>query len=733
MRRSIMVVAVIAAVAAGVTIPLVLLSGAANQQQLPTGAPDAGTPVCGQPVLDSPWSYDGAEGTFTTSGSPAGLPTFGLAGTDFPSATRVVVVPAGNNSSAANSGAWNVSHTIFYFEPGRHVIRGAYLGNHSAYVGGYTSALGGAVLDGVNGGTADGDGGSPLGQSTSGVLDADLYFEYLTIRNFASSQNEAVVGDENGASFDDGNVYKYDTIGPNEYGYAGSGVPPRIGESSGGGYGIGFGSNTTIEYDCLTRNAQGGFNGGALNDNISNNEISWNGLGEYPDIPGAGGSPYSCGCSGGGKLFFSVDADFVNNYVHDNFNAGVWFDFDNDGADISHNYIASNWGSGIEYESSYNADISDNTLAGNGWASDGAWPAGVGGRTCAGEVSCTNGLGPVTGAGGGFPFSALYLPNSGGNSNLGTINVPSSYAVPGCSSNCGVASRYSGELLVEGNVLRDNFGGVMVYTDTDRFPGNVDSDSACSIPLGLLNQANSAIYYQQSQVLQTAASDAILSGNSVTSAAGTSTLCADYHDKSAGDSPGGSTQPPAVGMGVFDMNSGKFLGTVASVRSANAFTLNRSPGNETHARLMISAYGGCGPADYLGGGLGKTSGNPPADYWDNCIWGSRNVTISENFFSMNADMVAGCTVQNECGYMATMAFNAGVPRLMQIFDSYPAYIAKASGGLGNVWSDNTYQWSGSGPGQWQFEAGIQGTHVTRSQWRAIPYGQDAGSRFNGQN
>ena len=731
-----MVVAVVAAVTAAVTVPLVLRSGSANLQLSPR-TPGASMKVCGQPVLDSPWSYDGAAGTFTTSGSPAGLPTFGSAGTDFPFATRVVVVPAGNNSSAGHSGAWNVSHTIFYFEPGTHVIQGgAYLGNHSAYIGGYTTALGGAVLDGVNGGTANGDGGSPLGRSTSGTRDAALYFEYLTVRNFTSSRNGAVVGGA-GVGFDDGNVYKYDTIGPNEYGYAGRGVPPRTGQSNGGGYGIGFGGNTTIEYDCLTRNAQGGFNGAggkgsAVNDNISNNEISWNGLGEYPDVTGPGHSPYSCGCSGGGKLIHSVNADFVNNYVHDNYNAGVWFDFNNDGADISHNYIASNWGTGIEYEASYNADISDNTLVGNGWASDGAWPAGVGGRICLGGVSCTNGLGPVTGAGGGFPFPALYLPNSGGNSNLRTINVPSSYAVPGCSSNCRVASRYSGELLVEGNVLKDNFGGVMVYTDTNRFPGNVDADSACSIPLGPLNQANSATYYQQSQVLKTAASDAIISGNSVTSAAGTSTLCANYRDKSAGDAPRRAIQPPSVGMGVFDMNSGTFLGTVAGVTSAHAFTLDRSPGNESHAKLMVSAYGGCGPADYLGGGLGKPSGNPPADYWDNCIWGSKNVTISGNVFSMNADTVAGCTVQNKCGYMAAMAFNAGVPRLMRFFDSYWTYIARASSGLDNIWSGNIYQWSGGGPGQWQFEAGKQGNRVTRSQWQAMSYGQDAASTFNGK-
>ena len=57
----------------------------------------------------------------------------------------------------------------------------------------------------------------------------------------------------------------------------------------------------------------------------------------------------------------------------------------------------------------------------------------------------------------------------------------------------------------------------------------------------------------------------------------------------------------------------------------------------------------------------------------------------------------------------------------------PDYIAKASGGLGNVWSQNAYIWSGSG--RWQFWAAAQGNEVTRSQWQAAPYGQDTGSTF----
>ena len=72
-----------------------------------------------------------------------------------------------------------------------------------------------------------------------------------------------------------------------------------------------------------------------------------------------------------------MNATVDYNYVHDNYNVGIWFDFLNSGADISYNYISSNWSAGIQYEASYNARIADNTLVGNSWPSDGPWPAGV--------------------------------------------------------------------------------------------------------------------------------------------------------------------------------------------------------------------------------------------------------------------------------------------------------------------------------------------------------------------
>ena len=150
-RRILLAILAFALVAAAVIVPLTLPSGPAPKVgEGALRAPRAGTPICGQPVLDSPWNYDGAPGTYTTSGTPAGLPTFGAVGTDFPRATSVLVVAAGDNTSAAGAGAYKVNNTVIYFEPGTHTIQGVmWTGDNSAYVGGYTTSAGRAVLDGA--------------------------------------------------------------------------------------------------------------------------------------------------------------------------------------------------------------------------------------------------------------------------------------------------------------------------------------------------------------------------------------------------------------------------------------------------------------------------------------------------------------------------------------------------------------------------------------------------------
>ena len=105
----------------------------------PGPPPPAGAAVCDQPILDSPWHYDGAPGTYTVSGQPTGLPTFGTPRERLPCRHQDHRGAGGNNTTAASTGLYNVDNAIVYFEPGIHEIEnGMYTGHESAYVGGYT-------------------------------------------------------------------------------------------------------------------------------------------------------------------------------------------------------------------------------------------------------------------------------------------------------------------------------------------------------------------------------------------------------------------------------------------------------------------------------------------------------------------------------------------------------------------------------------------------------------------
>ena len=78
-----------------------------------------------------------------------------------------------------------------------------------------------------------------------------------------------------------------------------------------------------------------------------------------------------------------------------------------------------------------------------------------------------------------------------------------------------------------------------------------------------------------------------------------------------------------------------------------------------------------------------------------------------------------------------MAFRPGIANGQQYWFSYPDLIANSTGVLNNVWSNNTYNWTGAGG--WFFMAGNQGNHITQAQWTAAPYLQDASSTFGGSS
>ncbi|GAA1561627.1 right-handed parallel beta-helix repeat-containing protein [Kribbella sancticallisti] len=198
------------------------------------------------------------------------------------------------------------------------------------------------------------------------------------------------------------------------------------------GAGVMVGSRSQIRGNCLQENGQYGFN--AYNPDkvagitIENNEIAGNNTDDWEAAkPG-------CGCTGGGKFWEVTGAVVRGNWVHHNRSAGLWADTNNTGFAIEGNYFSDNTAEAIVYETSYNASIRGNTFVRNGL-----------------------GKGP---ANGGFPTSAVYISESGSDKR--------------------VAGMFNQTFEISGNVFTDNWAGVILWENADRFAGSPANTSTGS-------------------------------------------------------------------------------------------------------------------------------------------------------------------------------------------------------------------------------------------------------------
>jgi hypothetical protein len=336
-----------------------------------------------------------------------------------------VTVPAGNDSSVVGSLATNAT---YWFAPGTHTLGTGQYDQIDPSQGDTFIGAPGAVLSG------QWDNNSAFGGTAP-----DVTIEYLTIQNFDPPGAEGAVNHDSG----EGWTIEHDTLQDNSPGAA-----------------LMVGTNNVVTSNCLTDNGEYGFNaysandvssltGGPSNVTVTNNEISYNNTCNWEDespspVPAAdvpsnctgtsAGQFDGCGCSGGGK-FWEVDgASVTNNYVHNNYDVGLWADTDNAGFDVSGNTFASNWSVGYQEEISYNFSITDNAFIDNAW-----------------------GDGPTNG---GFPTGAIYVSESGGDSR-----------VPGA---------YSGVALISDNTFTDNWSGVVLWENSNRFCSD-GSDGACTL------------------------------------------------------------------------------------------------------------------------------------------------------------------------------------------------------------------------------------------------------------
>jgi hypothetical protein len=202
------------------------------------------------------------------------------------------------------------------------------------------------------------------------------------------------------------------------------------------GAGVMLGSGDVLTNSCLTKNGQYGFQSYSTTSpptdvTVSGNEISDNDTANYTETtPG-------CGCSGGGKFWQTRGASVSGNYVHANKSVGLWMDTDNTGFDVAGNYLATNFSEGIVYEISYNARIVGNTFVHN-----------------------AVGEGPTNP---GFPTGALYVSGSGSNP-----------MVPG---------PYGHSFQISDNVFKNNWSGVVLWEDADRYCGSSANTSTGSCTL----------------------------------------------------------------------------------------------------------------------------------------------------------------------------------------------------------------------------------------------------------
>jgi nitrous oxidase accessory protein NosD len=332
-----------------------------------------------------------------------------------------VTIPAGQNSGFEASSDLK-PNTTYWFAPGTHTLGTDEFAQIQPRQGDTFIGAPGAILSGQGKNDSAFDSNEP-----------DVTIEYLTIEGFTPPGSQGAVNHDSAARW----VVAHNTIQGNSPGAA-----------------LIVGTDNSVTFNCLTRNGEYGFNaegdgdkltGGPSNITLSDNEISFNDTCNFETVspspvPSAqrpsncsgAGAFDGCGCSGAGK-FWEVDNATVNsNYVHDNYNVGLWADTNNNGFTFKSNYIKDNYGPGLQYETSYNALIEDNTFIGN-----------------------AVGQGPTNP---GFPEGAIYLSESGGDSHVPTA--------------AGITT-----LTVSGNVFTNNWSGVVLWESADRFCGSPDNTS----------------------------------------------------------------------------------------------------------------------------------------------------------------------------------------------------------------------------------------------------------------
>lgn len=202
-----------------------------------------------------------------------------------------------------------------------------------------------------------------------------------------------------------------------------------------------LGDRSVTTGNCFDRNGQTGLSAPAQRRNgvyvslaglvVRGNEIRGN---NRNNLEAAGGCT---GCTGGMKLWQTESATVTGNKVVSNHGVGIWLDNNNADSLISDNFVADNDREGIMVETSFNARIINNVVNANAVV-DGS------SRTDS------------------FPVAGIFVSNSGGSTRVpGPVGIE-----------------------VSGNHLGDNWNGVVVFWNADRYCGSASDTSVGHCTLG---------------------------------------------------------------------------------------------------------------------------------------------------------------------------------------------------------------------------------------------------------
>jgi Right handed beta helix region len=311
-----------------------------------------------------------------------------------------VTIPAGDNSGFD----WGRAKTTYWFAPGTHTLgTGGFdqiiPANDDTFIG-----APGAILDG------QGDNHYAFTGGASNVT-----IKYLTIQDFGIGSSATTPSGDNAGQ----GVVNHD---------AGRGwVMQYLTVQYNAGAGVFVGTDGNLSYSCLRDNGEYGFQGqgsdagrfSGTNLTIDHNEVTGNNTWNWESKDGG------CGCSGADKFWNVANVKLTDNYIHNNHGPGIWADTNNANFDVENNYVSGNDGEGVIYEISYNLRLAHNIFVRNALAE-----------------------GPALG---GFPDSAVYISESGGDSR-----VPHSYGAA---------------IDIFDNRFIDNWGGVVLWENANRYCG----------------------------------------------------------------------------------------------------------------------------------------------------------------------------------------------------------------------------------------------------------------------